>query len=136
MGRSEKPGVVLRAMPPMGQRSLLLGLPPMRPGERPVGERVGDSGGTRGRDQAGWGEVSGDRLAQIEERVRTRAVRTGNNWAPLSNADVLALVEIAKAADYVIEADGNLDQLARAIHLLRRKRAALARLDSGAAEGD
>ena len=73
--------------------------------------------------------MSGDRLAEIEALARSR-----DDW--VYHDDVLALVEIAKAADYVIEADGNLDQLARAIHLLRRKRAALARLDSGATEED
>jgi len=84
--------------------------------------------------------VSGDRLAQIGRQVRFVHARSPDgNGLVLPNRDVLALVEIAKAArditESIAEAEGfryvgseddidMLDALARA----------LARLDSGAAE--
>jgi hypothetical protein len=76
--------------------------------------------------------VSGDRLAHIEEGARARLGKRGG--ATLEADDVLALVEIARAAQDTVdayEADVAWEDL-RVTELA----AALARLDSGAAEGD
>ena len=92
--------------------------------------------------------MSGDRLAQIETAVEITLRRSRDSAgsepefvvAPssVSCADVLALVEIAKAArpmanlPYPLSADERTQWLTRQGEL----RSALARLDSGATEGD
>ena len=72
--------------------------------------------------------MSGDRLAQIEARIRDGYFADGR--------DVLALVEIAKAAR---EVEDTLRIHARGVALIGARHKlydALARLDSGAAEED
>lgn len=88
---------------------------------------------------AGWVEVNTDRLAQIEAkatRLRGKAEMLGRRDKHAE--DVLALVEIAKAAREAKHELGHVAQTpaeaaAAALSILR---SALARLDSGAAEGD
>jgi hypothetical protein len=65
--------------------------------------------------------VSGDRLAEIEE------LRRSGQLGAITVSDVLALVEIAKAAREAVDAYPNHNAALAA---------ALARLDSGAAEED
>lgn len=72
--------------------------------------------------------MSGDRLAQIEEHARWAADRDIGNVA-VEPADVLALVEIAKAARELSAANPTLGGKFGTL------RSALARLDSGATEG-
>jgi hypothetical protein len=88
---------------------------------------------------AGWGEVSGDRLARITDAIAFRREDPeGPQVVTLTTETAEALVEIAKAArditESIAEAEGfryvgsedDIDALA----------CALARLDSGAAEED
>lgn len=92
--------------------------------------------------------MSGDRLAEIEE------LRRSGQLGAITVSDVLALVEIAKAAralmedvDEIMDEDLRLDALKQKIGAAflgyggawnheDEFRAALARLDSGAAEED
>jgi len=85
----------------------------------------------------GWGEVSGDRLAQIGRQVRFVHGRSPDgNGLVLPNRDVLALVEIAEAARPMANLPWPLsaDERQEWIVAQNRLRDALARLDSGAAE--
>jgi len=81
----------------------------------------------------GWGEVSGDRLAQIAERAQSAY---GSRRRPCSPGDVLALVEIAKHAQPMADLPWPLsaDERQEWIVAQNRLRDALARLDSGATE--
>lgn len=79
--------------------------------------------------------VSGDRLAQIEERIRDAREFPATNW-PFDPADVRALVEIAKAAREVNKhalCPQTHEELLAYADAHVKLAAALARLDSGAA---
>jgi hypothetical protein len=89
--------------------------------------------------------VSGDRLARIEQQVRFVYERSPDgNGLVLPNRDVLALVEIAKAASGTgwHDSDGlcwcpeSVEVTGEHIPRCQRMRDALARLDSEAAEED
>ena len=102
---------------------------------------MGSAEQRRGRPAGrGWGEVSGDRLAEKLAFIEQMANECVLDL--VEEDDVLALVEIAKAARVLLaeyeeeetEHGFPFNFALRDAH--RALRAALARLDSGAVEGD